>query len=365
MINILLIGGTGVIGKSLTEELLLSKNFSVFITTRNTNLSSSSEITYIYGDSLDEFFIKNIIDSHDFDVIVDFMVYPTSLFSKLVSYFLNNCMHYIFLSSYRVYSDSGNKKLTEESLRLIDDTTINYNYRKSEEYAIKKAKQENILFEKNMKNWTILRPSITFGKNRIQLFCFECSFYLPRIMNDLPIVIPKYIKDIKTTYTDSNFSAKYILNIINNKNHFTQVFNLCSDFNTTWGNIFDFFSKELDAKFIEVDFEQFKSLHVNLYQVKFDRMLNRNLSNSKLLSHVVVKNSLPTCSFFDKLRKSLKESNEFKFSGRINGRMDNIIGVNNRKLVKTKIARLKYDIGHVEILNSIYGHFSRNKFLKR
>ena len=364
MMNVLLIGGTGVIGKSLTEELLISKNFKVFITTRNSELKSLSNVKYIIGNSLNEVFIKKIIDSHDFDVIVDFMVYPTSLFSRLISYFLTNCRHYIFLSSYRVYSDAGNNKLTEESTRLIDDTTVDYKYRKSEEYAIKKAKQENILLMENLKNWTILRPSITFGKNRIQLFCFECGFYLPRFRNSLPILIPSQIKDVKTTYTDSKFSAKYIFNIINNNNCFTQIFNLCSDYVTTWGKIFEFFSLELGAKFIEVDFEQFKSLNINLYQVKFDRMLNRNLSNSKLLSVVGVKSSLSNSSLFEKLRYSLKEPNDFKFSGRINGRMDNIIGINNRKLVTTRIGRLKYDIGHNEFLNSIYGRFSKNKFLK-
>ena len=98
--NVLLIGGTGVIGKSLTEELLISKNFKVFITTRNSELKSLSNVKYIVGNSLNEVFIKKIIDSHDFDVIVDFMVYPTSLFSRLISYFLSNCRHYIFLSSY-------------------------------------------------------------------------------------------------------------------------------------------------------------------------------------------------------------------------------------------------------------------------
>jgi nucleoside-diphosphate-sugar epimerase len=362
MANILLIGGTGVIGNSLTQQLITSNN-NIYITTRNKSLESYGNVTFLQGDSLCVKFIVNTIKSVNFDVIIDFMVYATESFEKIIGTFLDNCSHYIFLSSYRVYSDSKNEKLTEKSLRLIDDLSIDINYRQSEEYAIKKAKQENIIFLQNKKNWTILRPSITFGINRLQLFCFEANLFLPRINNNLAIIIPKNIGNIKTTHTDSDLAAQYISCLINNPSTFGEVFNLCSNKVLRWNDIFQFYSKEFEAEFHEVDYSTFETLHLNQYQVKYDRMLNRELSNLKLKK--IIGTTISEIDFFEKLKISIKKSTVHKFTGgRINGRMDKILNQSNRELINSNKGKLIYCIGFNYLLNSIYGILNQNKYLR-
>lgn len=362
MTNILLIGGTGVIGNSLTQQLITSNN-KIYITTRNKSLESYGNITFLHGDSLSEKFIVNIIQSLDFDVIIDFMVYATKSFKKIIKIYLDNCNHYIFLSSYRVYSDSPNEILTEKSLRLIDDLRIDINYRKSEEYAIKKAKQENIIFSQDNKNWTILRPSITFGKNRLQLFCFEASLFIPRINKNLPIIIPKNIRNIKTTFTDSDLAAQYISRLISNPLTFGEVFNLCSNKVLYWGDIFQFYSKQFGAEFHEVDFRTFETLHLNQYQVKYDRMLNRELSNLKL--NKIIGTKICELDLYEKLKNSIKKSTIYEFKGgRINGRMDKILNQSRIELINSNKGKLIYCIGFNYVLNSIFGILNQNKYLR-
>lgn len=362
MKNILLIGGTGVIGCALQQVLIHSNDYTVHITSRNKSHKDFNNIKFHIGDSLCFNFIKGVIKSENFDAIVDFMVYSTNHFKKSIDFYLNNCGHYIFLSSYRVYSDSKGI-LTEKSLRLIDDIRIDSNYRKSEEYAIKKAKQENIIFSHANENWTILRPSITFGPNRLQLFCFEASLFLPRINNNLAIIVPKNIRNIKTTYTDSDVAALYIFNIINNPLSYSEVFNLCSDSVYCWDDIFQFYSKEFKAQFIEVDHNIFKTLYVNQYQVEYDRMLNRQMSNLKI-KNVIIKN-IRESDLFEKLKIYAKKSSFKVYSGgRINGRMDKILDHNKIGLINSNKEKLKYIIGFNSILNTTYGFIKKNKYLK-
>ncbi|MEO2263754.1 hypothetical protein [Dorea sp. YH-dor228] len=56
--------------------------------------------------------------------------------------------------------------MTEESPRLLD-VCRDADYLKTEEYALKKAKEEDFLKQKG-KNWTIVRPSITYNSERLR-----------------------------------------------------------------------------------------------------------------------------------------------------------------------------------------------------
>jgi nucleoside-diphosphate-sugar epimerase len=362
MMNVLLIGGTGVIGNSLTERLV-GKNINVYVTTRNRSLQSFDNVTFLHGDSLNTNFIKEVTSALSFDVIIDFMVYRTQLFKSLIDIYLGSCKHYIFLSSYRVYSDSHGEKLTEKSLRILDDNRVGNRYRMSEEYAIKKAKQEDILFAHAKNNWTVLRPSIIFGINRFQLFCFEANLFMPRIERNKPVVIPENIRSIKTTHTFSDVAAEYIELLLCKSAAFGEVFNLCGDRYMVWGDILDFYRENFNARFNEIDYQTFKTLYVNEYQVRYDRMVNRELSNMKLKS--LIGYQVLESNFSDLLMTSIKRSKNYVFEGgRINGRMDKILSLSMASGSGKIIADLKYFMGYNTFLNSIYGIINKDSYLK-
>ena len=58
--------------------------------------------------------------------------------------------------------------ITEESERLLD-TSIDQDFLSTDEYSLTKARQEDILQSSKQKNWTIIRPYITYGTSRLQL----------------------------------------------------------------------------------------------------------------------------------------------------------------------------------------------------
>ena len=94
------------------------------------------------------------------------MAYSTQEFSKKVELFLDSTDQYFFLSSSRVYAAS-NEPLTEDSPRLLDVCT-DETYLATDEYALAKARQENILLTTNKKNWTIIRPYKTYNNKKMQ-----------------------------------------------------------------------------------------------------------------------------------------------------------------------------------------------------
>ena len=164
--NILILGGTGAMGKPLVQ--ILKKSNQLFVTTRNNNYKDEENVTYLKGDAHDLNFLMDILDLKYYDAIVDFLIYSTEEFADRYRLFLDTTKQYIFISSARVYSDCGLSKITEKSGRLLD-TSNDKNYIQSDEYAIRKAKQENLLLNSKEENFTIVRPYITYNKERLQL----------------------------------------------------------------------------------------------------------------------------------------------------------------------------------------------------
>lgn len=74
-------------------------------------------------------------------------------------------------------------------------------YVQSDEYAIAKAKQEDILRNSDFKNWTIVRPYITYSDERLQLGFFEKELWLYRAIKGKTIIFPSDIYEKTTTLT--------------------------------------------------------------------------------------------------------------------------------------------------------------------
>lgn len=88
------------------------------------------------------------------------------------------------MSSARVYARSADRQITESSSRLLD-ICDDEEYLRTDDYALTKARQENMLFCAKTQNWTIIRPYITFSEIRLQLGVFEKRIgYIELCMGD-------------------------------------------------------------------------------------------------------------------------------------------------------------------------------------
>jgi len=293
--KILLLGGTGAMGIPVSEKL--SKDgHSVYITTRVNRTCENKNIHYIVGNARDIEFLKEVL-VEEWDAIVDFMIYSTEDFKKIYRLFLKSTKQYFYISSARVYANSD-VPITEES-RRIWDIKKNEKGLNKDEYCIRKAMQEDILIESNTKNWTIIRPYITYNNERLQLGVLEKENWLDRAMKGKTIVFSKDIAKKSTTLTYGNDVADFIVRLIGNKSAYGEIFHITGDKVMQWDEILCIYLNAIEkatgnrprVKYVD-DSNYFKYITGNYYPVIYDRLYNRVFDNSKIMKTL-------SCSTYD------------------------------------------------------------------
>ncbi len=280
--KILLLGGTGAMGSHLVEVLNRSNEWEIFVTTRNNQNNNSDNITYILGNARDYNFINDVCQNH-FDAIVDFMNYNLDEFEKNYEVLLKATDHYLFLSSSRVYTNSP--LINEQTKRLLD-TSKDAEFLKTNRYALRKAREENILKKSPYLNWTIIRPYITYSNRRLQLGVYEKEEWLYRILNDKPLVIRKDILDKYTTLTYGRDVAAIIANIIGDNSTLLKAINPVTSENIRWQEILELYVTIIREKlgkepkiFYSNELSRIEELFEGGYNTKYDRLWNRVFDN--------------------------------------------------------------------------------------
>ncbi|ASM37285.1 NAD-dependent epimerase/dehydratase family protein [Campylobacter sputorum] len=346
--KILLLGGTGVMGKYLTD-LLLSQGYEIYITSRL--FREKKGIHFIKGDAKNTDFLKTVLNENGFDVIVDFMVYNTDEFKNRVDLLLNATSHYIFLSTSRVYSDSV-MPITENTIRLLDSCT-DLEYLQTEEYALTKARQENILFSANKKNWTIIRPYITYGINRLQLGNLEKEIWLRRAIEGKTIVFCKEISECYTTLTYGKDVAKSFIPIFNNSNAFGNTYHICANKKIKWIDVLNIYLDVLEKHFnkrpkvILQKLDDYLKWNPGKYQIIYDRLYNREFDNSKINEFIDVGSFNEVEQTLVMCLEEFLENPKFLHNGyRVHGSIDKITKektkIKDIKPIKQKIAYILY-----------------------
>lgn len=287
--KVLILGGTGAMGKPLTQ-LIANQNNSVFVTTRTHRTSENPQIHYICGNTHDLSFTKSVLINNHFDVIVDFMSYEVEEFRERMNLLLTSTEHYFFLSSCRVYADSK-KKLLEGSPRLLD-VSKDEEFLETEEYALTKSREENLIFTSTYKNWTILRPYITYNDNRLQLASLEKEIWLKRAIQGQSIPLPNDVGKCLTTLTYGEDVAKIIAFLSINRKGMGEIVQVVGNETMTWEDVLQIYTKVLNRYGITPKVwrpdtsDMLQEIMNNKYQVRYDRKYNRAFDNTKMLEMI-------------------------------------------------------------------------------
>jgi len=286
--KILVLGGTGAMGRHLVK-LLAEARHDVSVTSRSAR-HDAGLIRYLRGDAHDPSFFAGLLKTR-WDVVVDFMVYQTAEFTTRYRQVLSSAGQYVFLSSSRVYAASETP-LREDSPRLLD-VCRDPQYLALDEYALAKARQENLLFASSSKNWTIIRPYITFAENRLQLGVDEKELWLNRVLTNRSIVFSKDIAAHKTTLTYGLDVSRGIAALLGQPAALGEAFHITAPESHTWAEIFELYQQELAVilghppRVVMTDraprFDWAARRHDNSqYQVLYDRLYDRDFDSSKI-----------------------------------------------------------------------------------
>ncbi|MDZ4055549.1 MAG: NAD-dependent epimerase/dehydratase family protein [Polynucleobacter sp.] len=295
MLKILLLGATGAIGKEVAS-LLAEQDHEIHVTTRQA-VPHYGTVRYIRGDAQDDSFLHLLL-RQNWDVIIDFMIYGTAKFGRRLDALLQASSQYIFTSSCRVFAESV-APITERSPRILD-VVGDANYLATDEYALAKARQEDLLRASSRASWTIIRPYITFGEGRLQLGPLEKESWLYRALHGRSIVFCDVLMSKSTTITDASDVARMIAALASNPTALGEDFNLSSPRPTTWGDVLSAYLDELELHLerrptvILQDLQTFCRTVRSVPQVMFDRLYHRCFDPTKI-GELFDRNSVIDC----------------------------------------------------------------------
>lgn len=283
--RVLVLGGTGAMGEPLVR-MLGERGDEVYVTSRRKR-DDKENVHYIQGDAHDLSFIKQELGKN-YDAIVDFLIYRSEAFRERAEFYLNSTGQYMFLSSARVYAESK-EPITENSPRLLD-VCKDEDYLKTDEYALAKARSENVLFESVYKNWTIIRPYITYNTKRLQLGGLELETWLTAALYGGLLVLPKDVGIHQTTMTHGDDVARAMVALIGNSNAQGETFHITGIDHMKWRDVAGIYREVLEERTrhrVEIyETESSGDLSVvmgNTTQIKYDRAYDRVFDNTKLL----------------------------------------------------------------------------------
>ena len=328
MNKILILGGTGAMGEHLVR-LFCHTDCEVHVTTRR-YMTSSGNILYIKGDAHNSAFLMNLL-RNNYDIIVDFMAYGTEEFQSKCFPLLDNCRQYVFLSSSRAYSDSDG--LITEETPLLANVCLDGEYLATDEYALAKGREENILRTSGKKNWTIIRPYITYGEKRLQLGVFEKEDWLYRAMQGRTIVFSKDIATKYTTLTYGQDVAKGIFQLLGNSEALGQAFHITVSKTLKWQDILQIYLDELQPllgyrpKVLMQDKAYNLRLPWKKWQVLYDRYFDRCFNNEKIGKFVDVELFMQPDEGLRKcIRSFVHDPNFSNLDWRTQAKFDRLVG---------------------------------------
>lgn len=298
--KVLILGGTGAMGSYLTR--ILSSRYSVVVTTRREYVNCD-HIQYVVGNAHSLTFLMSLLKDNHFKAIIDFMNYSTEEFIKRYELLLSATEQLFYISSSRVYAGCE-QRLTEESPRLLDILKDDY-YLKTDDYAIAKARQEDILKNSRYKNWTIIRPYMTYSPNRLDLGYFPKELWLYRALTGKTILFPKSVAKSVTTLTYGLDVATGIAALIGRKEALNEIYHITTNECLKWEDIISIYRKVLLDNDIEMQviYTEY-NYHKNEYIHKYDRVYNRKFDNHKIANYINVNNFM---SIEDGIRGCLEE----------------------------------------------------------
>lgn len=281
-----LVLGYGIMGQYLVEELR-KRGDTVDVVCLETVESKSPEVTFRKADGKCRPFLEKILKDGQYDAVVDFLLYSIAEFREVYSLFLENTKQYVFLSSYRVYSDV--ELPIRETSPKMEEVSKDLTYLSHEdEYSLYKAREEQILRCSGFHNYTIVRPSIVYSHLRFQLTSLEASVFMTRAWQKKKVVLPTRALDAVTTMTWGGDVGKMLAGLVGNRRALGEAYTLATAEHHTWREVAEIYRELFGLEYVETDIETFLNAFfdnsfIARYTLLYDRCATRIMDNRKIL----------------------------------------------------------------------------------
>jgi nucleoside-diphosphate-sugar epimerase len=301
--EVILVGGTGVLSKDVAKQSIESK-IDLYMINRGNRLRYVSEgANIIVGDINNPGELSNKLSEMEFDVVVDFLSYTPEQLTRNLKLFRNKCKQYIFISSATAYSTDYPEQLINEDTPL---TNYEWGYSRNKILCEELMEEE---YNKSGLQYTIVRPYITYGDTRIPYAFISKKqqwTLVDRILNGKPVVVWDEGKNLCTLTHTEDF-AKGVVGLFMNPKAFRQAFHITSDEHLTWVEVLEKIAEVvgkkaqiayIPSKTIEKSFKEMRG------ELSCDKALTRKFDNSKIKS--VVSSFTCKIKFSEGIKKTIE-----------------------------------------------------------
>ena len=281
MKKVLLIAGGGTLGTYTAKELL-NKGCAVDVICLEDYTSNNPKLCY-HKAKADLNYLTEFLKDKYYDGIVNFIhYYVPEMYKPVHKLLTSKTDQLIFLSSYRVYAESK-QPLTEEA-PFLADVVEDEEFLKSEDYAVPKAICEKYLREESdTKNWTVVRPIISFSDKRFDLVTVSGHEIIDAARSGKTVILPEAAKNLTAGLDWAGNSGKLIANLLFKKECLGEAYTVSSGQNLTWGEVADIYTRLTGVNFRWTDTEEYVSTGHGGNGLFYDRLYDRVVDNTKIL----------------------------------------------------------------------------------
>lgn len=351
--DILIIGGSGILSTDFTKKCLDEGN-AVYIVNRGTRTHFIDSRAHLIKADLrneSQYVLKDKIFNkrQSFDIVIDFLSFNPDQLKHTLSIIAGKFIQYVFISSATVYKKHSEDEVLTEQSELGNDTW---------DYAYNKYLCENFLNRSSI-NYTIIRPYVTYGRNRIPFPIIPESQYtlLARIVAGKPIIMFEEGRAICTLTHTIDF-ANTLYELLLNKNAYKEAFHITSGCEQTWFDVYNMLCDILDRKpnICSLNRTQIRKYMPEFYEILVgDKGTNMRFNNDKIakaIGHPVYNNI--------SLKEGLKQSVDFfmsnyymqKIDYKFDGECDYLVAklANNRSHILESPTRDYLDVLYYNIM---------------
>ena len=260
MFNLLILGGTGFIGRSIHNYLLnnsIGKKFKkIYILSRNSKLSFLKKNNYFQTIKIntDITKTKNLPDA---DLIIYLAklknskqdIFAAQNISKILSK-KKSKTKILYVSSGAVYGYLNKKKnLTENYLE--NNKRVKFKDSIKNDYALSKIKCEKIFLELDSRVFDVkIARCFTFVGKNLTSDKFAVREFILSILNNKPIIIKSNFK-VYRSYMHEDIMSKYLIKILLKENPRIRIFNVGSDDKVNLKKLGKILAKKYKLQFVD------------------------------------------------------------------------------------------------------------------
>lgn len=283
--NILIIGGTGVLSSAVTAEVL-RKGLAVTMINRGKRRIPEG-VELIKADKDDLQTIAKALESRTFDAVMDYLCYTDAQTEKSARFYMKYTKQYFYISSCAVYDTASlNGQMADEESKKVLPIW---------KYSVDKwASEQKIeaLFKGSDVNYTIIRPCVTYGDTRIPYGIMPPYGYhwtlCARILAGKPIITWNGGRN-RCNMTRVEDFAVGVVGLIGNPKAYNEAFNICGNETPTFKEVLETVSDYLHKEVITVDIQSdfyAKEFSLKAGEILGGRSIDTINSNLKLIDAV-------------------------------------------------------------------------------